>query len=399
MKIDNRDYKINVLILLMEHEIDVTIHTVETLLETIEQGVVISILLNGSSSPKLSKLFSKHGCIRYYESETNLGVAGGRNLLLKTEECKTSDIIFNLDNDVIPPLDYIRSLATFLIKQKNAGVVGAVVTRTNFLRFSVNNSLLEYYGDRGVFENRIFKLDCENIRRYMLSTLNEYNLYHIGSHVSFYYAYLSPRRDFYNFLNIWLGILRLSMFKKKNYNPHLIHNGYYLELIKKGQTYTVSNVAGCSQAFKRSLVEKIGYLDDRHSPYGLEDVDFCIRSIKEGYENYIDPNTWLMHGTDGRHAKMNNYTFIFNFFRCLTLISATHYPKNYKYIMLKLIFGRFFFELVSFKRSTFPRLKAMLRGFLLLDTLPRTKAVLRGVYKAYKRILHPFSTKNLLLKN
>jgi hypothetical protein len=57
MIIGKKDYKINVLILFMEHEADVTVATVETLMDGIEEGMVVSILLNGGSRSDLRKMF------------------------------------------------------------------------------------------------------------------------------------------------------------------------------------------------------------------------------------------------------------------------------------------------------------------------------------------------------
>ncbi|MEW6673432.1 MAG: glycosyltransferase, partial [Thermodesulfobacteriota bacterium] len=150
MLIDGVEYHINILILLMENEIETTIHTVETLLEGIEDGVTVSILLNGGRLKELHELFSKSGCIRYYESEINLGVAGGRNYLLQTAECKSSDIVMILDNDVVPPMDYVRNLATFLIKQKDAGIVGAIVADIGNIPYRL---VVNHYGDTGFWGN------------------------------------------------------------------------------------------------------------------------------------------------------------------------------------------------------------------------------------------------------
>src|SRR3972149_5150138 len=147
MLIDGREYKINILILLMVGEVGVIVQTVETLLEGMEEGVTISVLLNGGRSGYLKKLFSGFAAIRYYESKENLGVAGGRNYLLKTDECEGSDIVMILDNDVVPPLDYVRGLATFLVRHDESGVVGSVVA--DIKRFRGDSRIIGHYGGPG----------------------------------------------------------------------------------------------------------------------------------------------------------------------------------------------------------------------------------------------------------
>lgn len=359
MLVDGVDYKINIVILLMENEIDVTVQTVETLMESVEDGVVISVLLNGGSNPELKKLLSTVDCIRYYESPSNLGVAGGRNFLLKTAECKGSDIVMILDNDVVPPVDYVRNLATFLIRQKDAGVVGGIVADIDT---SITYRAVRHFGDRGRFDNKIFRITSKEIKQYLTPNLTPWCLFHIGIDPDFKFAYFSACPNFYRIVNPFLALFRIS----KRSNPVLKWNTKYLQLILNGaDKYVVSNVAGCSQAFRRKLVDEIGYLNDMFNPYGFEDVDFCIRSTKAGYKNYIDTNTCLYHGTDTRHKEKNPNKALENQFRCLTILaSGTVYdPLRYKHVMLKTIIVSFLFDLLIRPHQAFKRVKAKVRGF------------------------------------
>lgn len=359
MLIDGNDLKINVLILLMKNEIDVTFHTVETLLERLEDGITISILLNGGTSDTLKNLFSGISAIRYYESPDNLGVAGGRNYLLRTEESRNTDIILILDNDVLPPIDYIRNLVTFLFRQNNAGIVGAITADINSGSFGFN--IVKKYGDRGIFGNKIFKIESADIRKSFIDLRSE-KLFHIGVHPDYHYAYLSILPGCYAIISKVLNKFRIHI----NKNPFLVHNKSYLELIMKGvEKYEVSNVAGCSQAFRRGLVEEIGYLDEKFNPYGFEDVDFSIRALKAGYKNYIDTNTWLLHGTDSRHKVRDIYKMLTNQYRCKTILSfrVLSNPTRYRFAILTLIFGSFFIELATLQADVFKRLKAKLEGY------------------------------------
>ena len=42
---------------------------------------------------------------------------------------------------------------------------------------------------------------------------------------------------------------------------------------------------------------------DEFSPYGYEDVEFCIRAVRAGKRNYVDPQILMLHGTDRRHLE------------------------------------------------------------------------------------------------
>jgi GT2 family glycosyltransferase len=383
MRIEGNDYRINVLILLMEKEVDVTIQTVEALLETLEEGVTVSILLNGGHSDILRTLFSKYDSIKYYESDQNLGVAGGRNYLLRTPESLASDIIMILDNDVIPPLDYIRSLSTFLIKHKEAGVVGAAAADA---KAGLKLSIVKHYGEGGCFGNKIFKFTTKDIKENLLRDLKPGRLFHIGVHHRYRYSYFSIISVLANDYPMVFG--RRYLFGIPVRGHHILRfNDYYLKLIKSGiEKYTVSNVAGCSQAFRRELIDEIGCLDDRFSPYGYEDVDFNIRALKAGYHNYIDTNTWLFHGTDTRHADRNYYKMLTNVYRCKTILASSVFSNSmrYRFVILKLIFGGFLFDLSALRSDAIKRLRVKLQGFRKGLEIIREQSHLREVKNEYE---------------
>lgn len=375
MLIEGREYRINVLILLRPQETGVTIETVETLLESLEDGVTISVLLNGGRSDRLRGLFGTVPSIKYYESEANLGVAGGRNYLLKTEECRDCDIVMILDNDVIVPQDYVRRLASFLLKQRNAGVVGAAAANA---RAGIGLNAARGYGHTGAFGNKIFKVDSEHIRKDALADLQPYRLFHIGGHPDYFYTYFSLRPQFYALLGRFLGFLGPLIQR----HPHLVHHSAYLERIRQGSAgYRVSNVAGCSQAFRRSLVDSIGPLDDRFNPYGFEDAEFGIRAIQAGYANYIDPHTWLLHGTDERHSERDAIVMAETLFRGHTVLASAVLPGIWRWTLRKLVWGGFLLELAALRRGTFARLGARLRGLrqglALVAARPAAPAVSR----------------------
>ena len=381
MLIDGREYKINILILLMEGEIGVTVQTVETLLEGMEEGVTISVLLNGGRSGYLRKLFSGFAAIRYYESKENLGVAGGRNYLLKTDECRGSDIVMILDNDVVPPLDYVRGLATFLIRHGESGVVGSVVA--DIKRFRDDGRIMGHYGEPGAFGNPVFRITSSRMKELIAPGLSPDDLFSIGVHPDFMYAYMSLRKVFYIIGQLLFDRFGLKL--KKNYHPSLKSNSRYIELIRNGKDeYCVSTVGGGSQAFRRGLLDEIGHLDDRFNPYSHEDVEFCIRSIKSGKKNYIDTNTWLFHGTDDRHNARDPVNTARNFYRANTILASCIEPGHFRFrlTILKLIYATFLAELILSPMHpgwAIRRLRARLDGYRKgLEQISKTTEGTRG---------------------
>ncbi len=83
MLIHNRAYKINVQVLLMEHEIEVTKITLAGLLQQLKPDDTISVLLNGASRLDFQALCLAHTGINYYESPINFGGSRGKKLFIR----------------------------------------------------------------------------------------------------------------------------------------------------------------------------------------------------------------------------------------------------------------------------------------------------------------------------
>ncbi|MBN2225327.1 MAG: glycosyltransferase [Deltaproteobacteria bacterium] len=346
MFIKGKEYKINILILFMEHEVDVTIAAVETLAESIETGVIISILLNGGSRHDHRILFSSSPDIRYYESPKNLGVAGGRNFLLDTEEAKTSDIIMFMDNDVVPTVDYVRSLATFLVTQENVGIVGSTLLNYYSIRPIIKNAIIT---KKGLFKNKIELIDNRTVKKHIKKNYSNDLFYHIGSNVDWFNAYFSSKES-EDFL---LG--KGSSKKEKPFIPFLLYDKRYsfLYLNDVHSRIQVSNVGGGSQAFFRHLVDDIGKLNELFNPYGYEDVDFSIRAIRKGYRNFVDTNTFLLHDTDKKGLREKHFRYVQGKkeknslqYKKLTLLYYLHAPTQFKELSYKRMVLRFFIDIL-----------------------------------------------------
>jgi GT2 family glycosyltransferase len=57
----------------------------------------------------------------------------------------------------------------------------------------------------------------------------------------------------------------------------------------------VEYVTGAAMAFRRDVLEKVGFLDEEFWPGYFEDADFCLRACKAGYEIRYVPEATLIH--------------------------------------------------------------------------------------------------------
>jgi len=350
---------VNVLVLCMQEQVEVTLVTVRLLLRAAEPRVVVSVLVNGGSSAELRRLAADNPSLRYHESATNLGVAGGRNLLLRADVCRAADLVMILDNDVIPPVDYVRNLAGFLLRHPEAGVVGGVVA--DLRAFTPLRDLPR-------LERELGGIDSAGIRAGVMRPPVHEKIYHMGVSRDYHYAYFSIRPKFLQILGFLrvFALLRTVFGIHVDVNPNLRKNSRYLKLLADGvDKYEVSNVVGCSQAFRRDLLQAVGFLDERFNPYGFEDVDFCIRAQRAGYRNYIDTGTWVLHGTDGRHGGRDPLATLTNNYRCRTILATSLFPGAgaLRLVMMRLIVVLFLIDLLHAPRRAISELRCRLAGY------------------------------------
>jgi GT2 family glycosyltransferase len=82
--------------------------------------------------------------------------------------------------------------------------------------------------------------------------------------------------------------------------------GQYTELQKPEP---VDFIAGCGMLVRRDLIEAAGYLDPRYY-LNFEDVEWCVRAHRHGFEVYFAPGAVIWHkdsATMGRGSPVHTY--------------------------------------------------------------------------------------------
>jgi GT2 family glycosyltransferase len=303
MEIWGKDYTIAIVILMMGRELDDTRLTMASLLRSIRglTGISISVLLNGSTDKEIEQHFEKIPNLTFYASPTNLGVAGGRNFLFTRPEVIGADIIMTLDNDLFLPTDYVRRMAEFLVSRPDAGLVGPVMLWTHFF-----DDLMP--SRSGIIIDDITRMpvpvfSSEELKQGWIKRGNSDALYYLGTHNWVLTNCLAFPTSVQN-LFIWL--------KNKNlipWAPHLLlqSDPEVVQSLRGGtrelQTQTIN---GGGSVFFSSLLDTVGLLEPAYSPYGHEDHELAVRALRKGYRNYVEPNTFVLHGSETRQPARNH---------------------------------------------------------------------------------------------
>ncbi len=108
---------------------------------------------------------------------------------------------------------------------------------------------------------------------------------------------------------------------------------YHLGFLDENETHEVEILAGAFMLLRKSVLDKIGLLDETFFMYG-EDIDLSYRIILGGYKNYYFPETRIIH-YKGESTKKSSINYVFVFYRAMAIFAQKHFSqKNAKLFSL-----------------------------------------------------------------
>lgn len=101
---------------------------------------------------------------------------------------------------------------------------------------------------------------------------------------------------------------------------------YHLGYLNKDQTNEVDILSGAFMLMRKSVLDKVGLLDETFFMYG-EDIDLSYRIILGGYKNYYFPETRIIH-YKGESTKKSSVNYVFVFYRAMVIFAEKHFSQN-----------------------------------------------------------------------
>lgn len=150
---------------------------------------------------------------------------------------------------------------------------------------------------------------------------------------------------------------------------------YHLGFLDENEIHEVEILAGAFMFLRKSVLDKIGLLDETFFMYG-EDIDLSYRVIKAGYKNFYYPKTRIIH-YKGESTKKSSVNYVLVFYNAMVIFAKKHFThKN----------ARLFSQLINFAiyiRAFFAILSRLWNRFVLplIDAI-----VLFGGYLAIAQI-------------
>ncbi|MBV8719778.1 MAG: glycosyltransferase family 2 protein [Chloroflexi bacterium] len=102
---------------------------------------------------------------------------------------------------------------------------------------------------------------------------------------------------------------------------------YNLTYIEPDVPIEVDSVCGACLLIRRSVVDRIGLLDERFFMYG-EDLDWCLRTREAGWTVRYEPSIVVRH-QHGAASRQRAFRTNVYFFRAMDLFYRKHYIQRY----------------------------------------------------------------------
>ncbi len=139
------------------------------------------------------------------------------------------------------------------------------------------------------------------------------------------------------FPNPWNSSLRLLHISNKNYNM--------LDTDEKHQQ-EIDSVMGAFLLIRKSVMEKIGLLDEQFFMYG-EDLDWCWRCKEAGFKVWYNPKTYITHFKGSSSSKVA-FKALKWFHNAMWIFYRKHYKKDRLFLFNWLVFIGIYLRLLVF---------------------------------------------------
>lgn len=141
-------------------------------------------------------------------------------------------------------------------------------------------------------------------------------------------------------------------------------NRYHLGYLDQDETHEVDVLAGAFMLMRRSVLDKIGLLDEAFFMYG-EDIDLSYRIVLAGYKNYYFAGTTIIH-YKGESTKKGSLNYVRTFYNAMIIFARKHFTGRQARLYIAMIYGAIYLRagltlvLNFFKKSALPLLDALL---------------------------------------
>ena len=129
---------------------------------------------------------------------------------------------------------------------------------------------------------------------------------------------------------------------------------YHLSYLDKDQTHEVEILSGAFMLMRKSVLDKIGLLDETFFMYG-EDIDLSYRIILGGYKNYYFADSTIIH-YKGESTKKGSLNYVKTFYNAMIIFSKKHFSSSARLLISIIHFAIYLRAAIALFKRIFKQL-------------------------------------------
>jgi GT2 family glycosyltransferase len=143
---------------------------------------------------------------------------------------------------------------------------------------------------------------------------------------------IACKRSFPTPWNSFCKVLKLHKLFPKN----KLFGKYNLTYMDENETHSIDCIVGAFMMLPKKVIDEVGLLDEDFFMYG-EDIDWCFRIKKAGYEIYYYPETFIWH-LKGESSKKQSKRMIKEFHKSMFIYYNKHHKSRYNFMLNCLVY-------------------------------------------------------------
>ncbi len=258
------------------------------------------VLLNDKSNSELAKTLRDVSGAEIIEAGGNLGVAGGRNRLIREAMARGAEFILSIDDDILAPPDFVDVLTSEYGRLSDAGRNPGVLTPATLDFHAIGAAI---FGEDDLSRIReglaVDTPESADLRRLLSAKERRRarDIYHMGI-ADWRGAYLYDGGPEDRIIQSLYGVEppRLA-----GVESHLRHAKYaWSWILSGGDPQPVDSAPGGVCFYSVGLVNEAGFHDEGFNPFGFEDADFSLRARRRGFQHFCAPRAIAIHDIAAR---------------------------------------------------------------------------------------------------
>lgn len=256
-------------------------------------------LINDRPDPAVSAAVKACGA-EIIEAGRNLGVAGGRNRLIREAIARGAEFVLSIDDDILIPPDFIDVIEADFHALRDDGANPGILTPATLDFHAVAPALFNEETVERIHRGEAVATPPSDALRLALAGREKKrarDIYHMGiADWRGAYLYAGGKQE-----RRIQAAYDVEPEKLSGAESHLRHaKNAWPWIVEKGAPQPIDTAPGGICFYPVRLAEEVGFHDERFNPFGFEDADFALRAGRLGYQHYCAPRAISIHDIASR---------------------------------------------------------------------------------------------------